>query len=304
MSTLPDYIQDQPEVFKQLSQRPKVAWPTVLLWIFAAGVWGLSTWAGVTERLSYVWVLLINGWATFLAFTVLHDASHRAVSTRQWVNALFGQLSVIFLTPAPAFTFFRFVHMQHHRFTNEGGDQDPDYWVSQGKQWLLPFKWPFLDLYYYYWYIPRVKQRTKKEQREFLVTITSLLFILDGLYTLGWLDEFLLYHFLPARIAAFILAFAFDYLPHRPHDVTGKEAPYQATNVRVGLEWLLTPVLLYQNYHLVHHLHPLVPFYRYIKVWKARERTLLEQEAAMVSPLAGRSVNVERYMSHRKSHLP
>ena len=26
----------------------------------------------------------------------------------------------------------------------------------------------------------------------------------------------------------------------------------------------MSPVLLYQNYHLVHHLHPLVPFYQYV----------------------------------------
>lgn len=296
MHVIPESIQDQPEVFKQLCQRPALAWPTVVLWLLAASVWGLGTWAGVTGTLAYGWVLLINGWATFLAFTVLHDASHRAISTKQWVNALFGQLGVMFLTPAPAFTMFRFIHMQHHRFTNEGGDQDPDYWVSQGPQWLLPLKWPFLDLYYYYWYIPHVKQRTKKERREFLITIASLVIILAVLIVFGWVDEFLLYHFLPARIAAFLLAFAFDYLPHHPHKVTAKAAPYQATNVRTGMEWLLTPALLYQNYHLVHHLHPLVPFYRYIKVWRARQRTLLEQKAAMVSPLAGRTVSVDEYL--------
>ena len=31
------------------------------------------------------------------------------------------------------------------------------------------------------------------------------------------------------------------------------------TRVRVGLEWLMTPMMLFQNYHLVHHLHPAVP---------------------------------------------
>lgn len=296
MKVLPATIQDQPEVFKQLSQRPTVAWPTLILWLFAALLWVGSTWAAVQGELAYGWALLINAWATFLAFTVLHDAAHRAMSTKQWLNATMGQLSVIFLTPAPAFTFFRFVHMQHHRFTNEGGDKDPDYWVSQGPKWLLPIKWPFLDLYYYVWYIPRVMQRTSKERKEFVITITFLVLVLGGLVAMGWFDEFLLYHFLPARIAAFFLAFAFDFLPHHPHQVTGKAAPYQATNVRTGMEWLLTPVLLYQNYHLVHHLHPLVPFYRYIKVWRARQRTLLENEAAMVKPISSKLVSVEEYL--------
>ena len=41
------------------------------------------------------------------------------------------------------------------------------------------------------------------------------------------------------------------------------------------MERLLTPVLLYQNYHLVHHLHPLIPFYRYIAVWRRNESEYL-----------------------------
>ncbi len=29
----------------------------------------------------------------------------------------------------------------------------------------------------------------------------------------------------------------------------------------------------WHNYHLVHHLYPTVPFYRYRRLWNARERT-------------------------------
>ena len=51
---------------------------------------------------------------------------------------------------------------------------------------------------------------------------------------------------------------------------TGSRTPsasnrYRATRNRVGMEWLFTPVLLSQNYHLVHHLHPSVPFHRYMQ---------------------------------------
>ena len=42
--------------------------------------------------------------------------------------------------------------------------------------------------------------------------------------------------------------------------------------VGTGWEWLLTPLMMYQNYHLVHHLYPTVPFYRYKKAWLAREQ--------------------------------
>lgn len=292
---LAESIQNDDAEFKRLTKRPILAWPTVLLWAFSASLWCASTALAILGEVDYVVTFFINGWATFLAFTVLHDASHRSISTHQWVNATFGQLSIIFLSPAPAFTMFRFIHMQHHRFTNEGSEVDPDHWVSEGPKLLLPLKWAMLDFYYYAWYIPRVSARSSKEKREFIVTLSSLMTVLIVLIYMGWFDEFLLYHFLPARLASTVLAFTFDYLPHHPHAVTAKQAPYQATNVRVGLEWLMTPVLLYQNYHLIHHLHPLVPFYRYMKIWKVRQRTLLENNAVMVKPLSGRVISVEEY---------
>lgn len=42
--------------------------------------------------------------------------------------------------------------------------------------------------------------------------------------------------------------------------------PFQATTIRRGWEWLLTPLMVYQNYHLIHHLYPTIPFYNYLKV--------------------------------------
>lgn len=292
---LAESIQNDDAEFKRLTKRPALAWPTLLLWVFAAALWCGSTALAVLGKVDYVFTFFINGWATFLAFTVLHDASHRSISTHQWVNATMGQLSIVFLSPAPAFSMFRFIHMQHHRFTNEGSGLDPDHWVSEGPKLLLPLKWMFLDIYYYAWYIPRLSARTKKEKREFITAILFLGVTFGVLLYMGWFDEFLLYHFLPVRMAALMLAFSFDYLPHHPHAVTGKESPYQATNVRIGLEWLMTPVLMYQNYHLIHHLHPLVPFYRYIKIWRVRQRTLLENNAAMVKPLSSRQISVEEY---------
>ena len=68
----------------------------------------------------------------------------------------------------------------------------------------------------------------------------------------------LLLYFLPVRIAVFVLGWAFDYLPHNELTATPEQDRYRTTRNRVGLERLLSPLLLYQNYHLVHHLHPLV----------------------------------------------
>jgi fatty acid desaturase len=52
------------------------------------------------------------------------------------------------------------------------------------------------------------------------------------------------------------------------------------------MEWLLTPVLLCQNYHLVHHLYPTVPFYRLLKVWNAKRQYHESQTPAIVDAFA------------------
>lgn len=82
---------------------------------------------------------------------------------------------------------------------------------------------------------------------------------------------------LPARLAIFLLAFSFDYLPHRPHRVTAAENRFLAT--RIVDSRVLEVVLLAQNYHLIHHLYPAVPFYRYRQVWTAEEHVLREKGA-------------------------
>ena len=59
------------------------------------------------------------------------------------------------------------------------------------------------------------------------------------------------------------------------------------------------PLLLYQNYHLVHHLHPVVPFYRYIKVWRRSEDAYLENDPAL-SDVRGRVLTVDEYRRLRE----
>lgn len=82
--------------------------------------------------------------------------------------------------------------------------------------------------------------------------------------------------------------------PPRSGGHTQRSNRYRATRNRVGAEWLFTPVLLSQNYHLVHHLHPLVPFYRYLRTWRRNEEAYLERNAA-ISTVFGQQLNPDEY---------
>jgi fatty acid desaturase len=205
----------------------------------------------------------------YLSFTPMHDSAHRSVSRRRWVNSVVGWVCG-FLMCAP-FVAFRYAHLRHHHHTNEEG-RDPDQWSGQGPWWQLPLRWMTQDLHYYGVYLAVWDKRPVRERLEAALTLGLVLATLLGLVALGYGVEVVLFWLLPTRLAVMALAFLFDYVPHRPHQVPARQDAYKATR-NLGRLWL-TPVLLYQNYHLSHHLYPGVPFYRYKKAWFARHRSL------------------------------
>lgn len=282
MTDLPTSLRDDPDAFKALLTRPQIAWPTVILFAFALTLYVTSVAMGVTGRWPALASIAINALCAYWMFTVAHDASHNSLSLYRWLNDGLGRIATMTLLPLPIFKMFRYIHMQHHRFSNE--PDDPDYWVGRGSFWALPLRCALMDVHYIAWYVPRAASRPKEEIRDTILAAVGGIALLAWLISSGWGMAVLLYWVLPARIAIFFLALAFDYWPHSPYKATDAENKYIATSVRAGREWLLTPLLLSQNYHLVHHLYPLVPFYRYIKVWRARERFHLSKAPLIVTP--------------------
>jgi fatty acid desaturase len=110
----------------------------------------------------------------------------------------------------------------------------------------------------------------------------------------GWALWVLLLILLPARLNALTLGWSFDYLPHCRLESQEEAGRFRTTRNRVGWEWLMTPLMLYQNYHLVHHLHPVVPFYRYLSVWRLRECQYLDRDPAL-STIRGRPLSAGEY---------
>ena len=282
----PDQV-DNPALFEALIQRPKIAWPTIMLLAAAYAIFGLSTFAYVEGGLPLIWAILFNTIAAYISFTPAHDASHNAVSTDRQLNEWVGRIATVLQSPVPFFRTFRYVHMQHHRFTNDA-TKDPDVYVSTGPRWLLPFKWATLDLSYFYYYFRSsvFMKRPKSERGELYLGFLFGIVVLTAVTLAGWLEYYLLLFIIPTRLTAIFLALTFDFLPHYPHHAHAKDEPFRCTSNRVGMEWLLTPVLLYQNYHLVHHLYPTVPFYRNIKVWNAKKRYHESQNPAIIDTFA------------------
>ncbi|MGE0320758.1 MAG: fatty acid desaturase [Polyangiaceae bacterium] len=245
------------------------AWPTLLLtgvaWaVFLVAILSASLWA---------WPFALPAFflAGFVAFTPMHDAAHKSVAKARWVSELVGRLAgLLLLAPFPA---FRWIHLEHHKHTNEA-DSDPDFYSGAGPRWQLPLRWATQDLHYYWLYLRA--DRPPRERVEAIATLVAS-YALLALIALSGHWQFVVAWLVGARLAIAALAFAFDYLPHAPHDVIQKQDRFRATTL-IDHTWL-TPVLLYQNYHLIHHLYPGVPFYRYAKVFHERRAELVKKGA-------------------------
>jgi beta-carotene hydroxylase len=137
-----------------------------------------------------------------------------------------------------------------------------------------------MELKYYVMYIPKLTSRPASEAMQTVVILAVMVFAIVGLCNMGYGKTILWGWILPGRLATALLAYFFDYLPHRPHAVSKNHSPYVATNVTslVGEHTApLTWPLLHQNYHNIHHLAPYVPFYFYSTVWHSLKNQFLER---------------------------
>jgi ring-1,2-phenylacetyl-CoA epoxidase subunit PaaE len=278
---------------------PPVAWPTVLLLLGAIVLLAGSTALAVSGAWPMWLSVLPNAVAIYLLFTVAHDASHHAASSEGRLNLWVGRLATTLFAPQMSFEVWRFIHMQHHRFTNHDDGADPDHYTMDGPSWQRLPRLVTLDAQYIAFYFKHAGARPRKERLGLIGRWALLAVIAVGLVVAGYGVELLVLFLIPQRIALIWLAFAFDYLPHSGLHLTPREDRLKTTRNRIGGERWLTPLLLYQNYHLVHHLHPTVPFYRYLAVWRRNEDRYLEGDPAL-STARGRPITADEYRRMRE----
>jgi ring-1,2-phenylacetyl-CoA epoxidase subunit PaaE len=278
---------------------PRLSAPGVVLLLAGLGLWSGSSALVLTHQWPLYVSVPFNAIASYMLFTTAHDASHHSLSSIEAVNVWIGRVAALFFAPHAGFRTWRFIHMQHHRFTNHDDGRDPDHYTNRGPSWQKLLRWLTIDLYYMVFYVPKLRTRPRRERVELAVTWLIVGgFSAAAIITGHALELFVLYY-LPIRLAIIWLGFAFDYLPHNGLHHRPTEDRFKTTRNRIGLERLVSPLLLYQNYHLVHHLHPIVPFHKYIVVWRRNEEDYLAGEPAL-SDLRGRPITVDEYRRLRE----
>jgi beta-carotene hydroxylase len=258
------------------------AWPTVLLTLAVLVSFAAVATSVVAGALPLAAGFLANTIVAYVAFTPAHEATHWNIAGRNsalwWVNEACGWLgmSVLF----DNFAVLRAAHLQHHAHTNEA-DRDPDYF-EPGVTFLQACA-RGLTLYHAYIndYLDETARKPGTVRRRTLHGSWSGLLIVTaiGLALAGWWREVLFLWVLPAGAAFVVLAVAFDWVPHRPHTVAER-----FRDTRIILAPGLEALMLGQNYHLIHHLYPSIPFYRYRPCFEAMQDELRARGAPIGRP--------------------
>jgi len=235
--------------------------PTV--WLFAASTALVSTGtAGYLSGFLPPWTtVLVNALGLYLGFTVLHDGVHGVVHPNPRIGNSLARVWGFLLTFT--FPFFRSLHLEHHRFANDPA-RDPDMVTAQLPAPTIPIVGGFFVFASYHaHYFRRRLWRSRAELAEVVACDLFYLGVLAAAFAGGWTLGLLILWIGPLTLTILFLVVTFDYLPHRPHDSLD---PLFSSRAYGGA--VLTAVLCGQNHHLIHHLWPRIPWFRYHRAFR------------------------------------
>lgn len=273
---------------KVLTTIPVFSLVTIGLLLFAYGLFFGSTYMYLQGELSVVPMFIINGMAIYVAFTPLHDATHRTASGNHIVNDLLGTIACFALLPGITTRIYRYLHLEHHRYSGDDNG-DPDEPFVSTRPIFLPFVLASADILWTTWYIRHWLSRPVSERIEFTLGIVFYV----GWHVAWLLSPYAMTFFLiwmiPQRIGMFCVTYLFAHIQH-PKGVLWEEAPFQAT-VFIQTHLLARILMLGQTIHCLHHLMPSVPFYRYHKAWNLG-KTLFEKQHVPVRTIFTPAKNI------------
>ncbi len=267
--------------------------PSIAMYIGSVLVIAVSCWGYWVWEFPHWLCFALNVVALHVLGTVVHDAVHQVGHSNPVINRFLGHGSAMFL--GFSFPVFRQVHLQHHGHVNDP-KQDPDHFVATGGPlWLIPMRF-----FYYDWVFFWRRLGKPIDVLSWLVARLLLVGIVLVAAHYGYLTFVLRYWFLPAMIVGFLLGLFFVYLPHMPFHERDRWL-----NGRVYPSRLLNWLILGQNYHLVHHLWPCMPWYHYQTAYYATQ-PLLDQKGCEQSLglLDGRNLGGFLYDLVLGIHLP
>ena len=163
-----------------------------------------------------------------------------------------------------SFPVFTRVHLEHHSHVNDPHN-DPDHIVSTfGPLWLIAPRF-----FYHEWFFFQRRLWRRWELMQWGFERSIFLVIVLAAIRFDFLPFVFNCWFAPALMVGVTLGLFFDYLPHRPFTSRNRW-----TNARIYPGQLMNWLIMGQNYHLVHHLWPSIPWFEYKPAYEATKPLL------------------------------
>jgi beta-carotene ketolase (CrtW type) len=212
-----------------------------VLVLWAAALVAAFAWAG--ERFAAHWLPLI-GLEAFLytgLFIVAHDGMHGSIAPRHpRLNDLLGALCTA-LYAMFSFRRMRAAHARHHAYP--GSDADPDF-AREGRH------------EFFRWYFHFFREYFSWQQIVGMALLFEILSRACGLPV----RDLLLFWVVPSLLSTLQLFYFGTYLPHR-RPAGDYDNPHRARSNDYSELWSFLTCYHF-GYHLEHHEHPQVPWWR------------------------------------------
>jgi len=290
-----------------MTRPTETEWPTLLLLMATYAVWAAGTWLW---PLSGVLSVIVTGVAIAQFCSLQHEALHGHPFRNPHLNHALVFPALALVVP---YERFRDSHLQHHHdpaLTDpyddpESNYQDPAVWERMGRpmRFLLRLNntllgrmvlgpaigtWAFIrgDIA-----LHRAGDRT--------ILRAWVLNGLGVLLVLGWLaayTEMPVWAYVLAAYLGYSLLKIRTFLEHRAHEA------FRARTVIIEDRGPLALLFLNNNLHVVHHMHPAVPWYRLPALYAARRDHYLRRNEAYVFATYGEIFR--RYFLKAKDPVP
>lgn len=250
----------------------------------------------------YVAAVIVIGFRQRALATLLHEAAHKILAQNKQLNYLLGTYLSGYLVFQ---TFHRYVqsHCREHHGHLGNPNKDPDlkYYGEQGlldisdrdtffEKYLIP-NIKLHKLFDNIGYLitnrllmPDFKNQSAKYKREYAWFVAYWVVLIGMMLYYGIFTYFLLFWILPYLTAFQITNCLIEVCEHYPLLVHSKKEMYMTRN-RNGhwFEQFCTGIHN-ENYHLIHHLFPIIPFW---KLPQAHQILLQDEEYRLLNEYCG-----------------
>lgn len=250
-------------------------------------------WAAVAGAIPLYLALGISTVICYYCYTFHHESTHGNISGRaNSLEKIIGNISSVIIDLH--FSGYSRMHMKHHQHTNTKLDSLDSQFRNGYKSINRSFKTiavkvltciPFGLKIFATLVSKEVKVKTyimlKQKDMVRFNRINFAIMCILLLTPFRWVV--LCVWYLPATLYIFLHQFLTDWLPHAVYSPNNQRYTDEYRNTRI-LTWPGSSIMMAgQDYHLIHHLYPRIPFHKYRKAFRLMEQSLIKNGAIIQS---------------------